>query len=159
MKKFIIDLATGESKYVEMEQDEVADFTFRLNAWADGALARAKSDGLGRITAARNQALSQARGITADFNGEIWDADEATWLRIGNLVTLYLEAQKRGLPVPDKIPWRTYDNKDVLLTLDEMVYLGAAVSQAYEAVWTKQAALKNQIAQAALPEDIEKVGW
>ena len=119
-------------------------------------LTEARAQAAARITSARNGALS---ALTADFSGDAWDADEATSARIANALTMIREAAALGIPTPDAIPWRTADNRDRVLTVVELTQLGAAVFLAQQQVWVKQAALKNQIAQAATGPLIDEVRW
>jgi hypothetical protein len=121
-------------------------------------LAEAKARQSDAITVARNRALS-ANGATAEWNGEQWDADELTWLRIGTLVPLYALAMQAGKPVPPVIPWRTLGNANVELTFEQANGLMEAITDAYQAVWTKQAALKDQIEAARNIAEVEAVRW
>jgi hypothetical protein len=110
-----------------------------------------------RITDARNTALAS---LTAPFDGDDWDADEATSARVANALTMIREATELGMPgVPTSIPWRTADNKDRTLTIDELRAMGASVFLAQQTVWGKQAALKNQIGAARTEAEVDAVVW
>lgn len=109
-----------------------------------------------KITFARNAALAV---LSADWDGDSWDADEATSNRIANALSMVREAQAQGIPTPPAIPWRTADNKDRILTIAELTAMGAAVFQAQQVVWAKQAALKNAIEAATTVEEVEGVQW
>jgi hypothetical protein len=108
------------------------------------------------ITVARNAALLS---LTADWDGDKWDADEATSARIANALSMIREAAALGIPVPDSIPWRTADNKDRTLTIAELTQMGAAVFLAQQTVWAKQAQLKNSIAAAPNENAVKGVAW
>lgn len=109
-----------------------------------------------QITSARNAALSS---LTATWGGDTWDANEETSSRIANALSMIREATAQGIPTPPAIPWRTADNKDRVLTVAELTQMGAAVFQAQQAVWAKQAALKNAIEAATTVEEVEGVRW
>jgi hypothetical protein len=119
-------------------------------------LSEARAQAAARITNARNGALA---ALTAAFSGDAWDADEATSARIANALTMIREAGALGIPTPESIPWRTADNRDRVLNVAELTQLGAAVFLAQQQVWLKQAALKNQIAQATTEALIDAVRW
>jgi Domain of unknown function (DUF4376) len=123
---------------------------------AERTLPEAKTVRGQRITQARNGALSS---LTAEFDGDIWDADEATSARIANALTMIEQAGALGIPTPTEIAWRTADNKDRTLTIAELVQMGASVFLAQQQVWGKQAALKNQIAAATNQAQVEAVSW
>jgi hypothetical protein len=119
-------------------------------------LAKAKADADARITVARNAALSS---LTATWGGDTWDADEATSARIANALSMVREAAAIGIPTPPSIPWRTADNKDRTLTIAELTQMGAAVFQAQQVMWAKQAQLKNAIDAATTIEAVQAVQW
>ena len=119
-------------------------------------LGQAKAEGGDRITTARNNALSS---LTANWGGDSWDADEATSSRIANALSMIREATAQGIPTPPAIPWRTADNKDRTLTVSELTQMGAAVFQAQQVVWAKQASLKNAIEAATTVAEVEAVKW
>jgi hypothetical protein len=123
---------------------------------AERTLVETKFVSAANITQARNAALL---GLTATWDGDTWDADEATSARIANALTMIVQAKLIGLATPDAIAWRTYDNKDRTLTIAELVQMGASVFLAQQAVWNKQAALKNAIAAAKNPAEIAAVTW
>lgn len=108
------------------------------------------------ITQARNAALAE---LSADWNSDKWDANEATSARVANAVFMIQRAVARGVPVPPTIPWRTYDNLDRDLTVDELESMGFALFAAQQAVWAKQAALKNAIAAATTVAEVEAIRW
>jgi hypothetical protein len=110
----------------------------------------------GAITSSRNTAL---QGLTADWGGDKWDADEATSARIANALFMVKEAAAVGIPAPTSIPWRTADNKDRTLTIAELTQMGAAVFIAQQGVWAKQAQLKNAVAAAPNEAAVKAVRW
>jgi hypothetical protein len=109
-----------------------------------------------QITTARNSALSS---LTATWGGDTWDADEETSNRVANALSMIREASAQGIPTPPAIPWRTADNRDRTLTVAELTQMGAAVFQAQQVVWAKQAALKNAIEAATTVAAVEAVKW
>ena len=109
-----------------------------------------------QITTARNNALSS---LTANWGYDTWDANEETSNRIANALSMIREASAQGIPTPAAIPWRTADNKDRTLTVSELTQMGAAVFQAQQVVWAKQASLKNAIEAAATVEEVKEVAW
>ena len=119
-------------------------------------LVQAKAAADARITTDRNAALSS---LTANWGGDSWDADEATSSRIANALSMIREATAQGIPTPPAIPWRTADNKDRVLTVAELTQMGAAVFQAQQVVWAKQASLKNAIEAATTVAEVEAVKW
>lgn len=108
------------------------------------------------ITMKRNSALDS---LTADWDGDTWDADEATSARIANALTMIEQAKAIGIPTPPTIDWRTADNRDRALTIAELVQMGASVFLAQQAVWAKQAQLKNTIAAAKDRAEVLAVDW
>lgn len=140
---------------VQLKQTEIAEIEAEW-ARAGTAIERIKRQAENSITAARNAALAV---LSADWNGDTWDADEATSNRIANALSMVREAQAQGIPTPPAIPWRTADNKDRILTIAELTAMGAAVFQAQQVVWAKQAALKNAIEAATTVEEVEGVQW
>jgi len=119
-------------------------------------LAETKEKHRAVITQARDTAL---RNLTADYDGDRWDADEDTSARIANALTMVREAAAIGITPPAAIPWRTADNRDRVLSIDELRALGAAVFLAQQEVWLKQANLKNQIEQASNETAAKAVRW
>lgn len=144
-----------DGKQVELTPQEIAEIEAE---WAkDGTeLSRRKRQAENAITRARNTALLS---LTADWGGDTWDADEATSGRIANALSMVREAAALGIPTPPAIPWRTADNKDRTLTIAELTQMGAAVFLAQQAVWAKQAQLKNAISAAASVNEVEGVQW
>jgi hypothetical protein len=123
---------------------------------AERTLTELKIVQFSRITQDRNATL---QGLTADFDGDLWDADEATSARIANALTMIDQASALGIPTPSTIAWRTADNKDRTITITELVQMGAAVFMAQQTVWAKQAALKNTISAALDAVTVEAVKW
>lgn len=109
-----------------------------------------------RITWARNEAL---KNLTAIWDGDTWDANEETSNRIANALSMVREAGSLGIPTPSAIPWRTYDNKDRILTIAELTQMGAAVFLAQQMVWAKQAQLKNAIEAATTEAEVNAIEW
>lgn len=144
-----------DGKRVDLTAEEIAALE---QEWAqDGReLDRLKRQAENEITRARNNALST---LTADWDGDTWDADEATSARIANALSMVREAGALGIPTPPAIPWRTADNKDRTLTIAELTQMGAAVFLAQQMVWAKQAQLKNAIAGAKNPDEVAAVRW
>jgi hypothetical protein len=120
------------------------------------ALKAAKRTAANAITNARNAALIS---LTATWDGDLWDADEATSARIANALSMIREAAALGIPTPPSIPWRTADNKDRVLTIAELTQMGAAVFLAQQIVWAKQASLKNAIDAAATVSEVQAITW
>ena len=116
-------------------------------------LKRTKAD---IITHSRNKALEEL--VTA-WDGDTWDANEATSNRIASALSMVREAGSLGIFTPPAIPWRTYDNKDRTLTIAELTQMGAAVFLAQQTVWGKQAQLKNAIEAARTEEELEQIQW
>lgn len=123
---------------------------------ASEALEDAKSEALKRITEARNAALES---LTAAWDGDMWDADELTASRIANALCMIREAAALGIQTPPSIVWRTADNKDRTLTIAELTQMGAAVFLAQQAVWAKQAQLKNAAAAANAADKARAIKW
>lgn len=123
---------------------------------AERTLAETKFVRAQTITSERNRALNQ---LTATWDGDEWDADEATSARIANALTMIDQAKAQGIPTPPSIAWRTADNKDRTLTIAELIQMGAAVFLAQQTVWAKQAAKKNAIAAADSVTAVEAVTW
>lgn len=123
---------------------------------AERTLAEAKALAAARITTKRNAVLD---ALTAEWGGDTWDADEATSNRIANALSMVREAGALGIPTPEEIPWRTFDNRDRTLTIAELTQMGAAVFLAQQMVWAAQAQLKNAVAAAATAEEAEAVEW
>lgn len=144
-----------DGKRVDLTAEEVAALE---QEWAqDGReLDRLKRQAENEITRARNSALAT---LTADWDGDTWDADEATSARIANALSMVREAGALGIPTPPAIPWRTADNKDRTLTIAELTQMGAAVFLAQQMVWAKQAELKNVIAAATTAGEVSGVAW
>lgn len=144
-----------DGKRVDLTAEEVAALEAE---WAqDGSeLDRLKRQAEHEITRARNNALAT---LTADWDGDTWDADEATSARIANALSMVREAGALGIPTPPAIPWRTADNKDRTLTIAELTQMGAAVFLAQQMVWAKQAQLKNAIASAETAGEVSGVAW
>ena len=115
-----------------------------------------KVEKLGLITIARNETL---KALTASWDEDLWDANEETSNRIANALSMVREASSLGIPTPPAIPWRTYDNKDRILTIAELTQMGAAVFLAQQTVWGKQAQLKNAIEAARTEEELEQIQW
>lgn len=140
---------------VDLTPNEIAEIEAK---WAEAGpdLDRLKARISEGITSARNSALLT---LTADWGGDRWDADEATSARIANALFMCKEAAAIGIPAPTSIPWRTADNKDRTLTIPELTQMGAAVFLAQQAVWAKQAQLKNTIAAAASEAAVKAVRW
>ena len=109
-----------------------------------------------KITAARNAAL---RELKATWDGDTWDANEETSNRVASALSMVREAGSLGIPTPPAIPWRTYDNKDRILTIAELTQMGASVFLAQQMVWGKQAQLKNAIEAATTKEELEQIEW
>lgn len=153
MKKAVI--SAGVAQIVDMSPPEVSAIQAK---WAEAGteIERAKSSASNAITAARNAALSS---LTANWGGDTWDANEETSNRIANALSMIREATAQGIPTPPAIPWRTADNKDRVLTVAELTQMGAAVFQAQQAVWAKQASLKNAIEAATTVAAVEAVKW
>lgn len=108
------------------------------------------------ITDNRNAALAN---LVVQWDGDNWDGDEPTAARIANALTMVREAAAIGLETPPAIPWRTADNRDRVLTLDQLRALGAAIFLAQQQVWLKQAQLKNQVEAAASEEALLEIQW
>lgn len=119
-------------------------------------LVQAKAAADAQITTDRNAALSS---LTAVWDGDTWDANEETSNRVANALSMIREATAQGIPTPPAIPWRTTDNKDRVLTVAQLTQMGAAVFQAQQVVWAKQAALKNAIAAATTVAAVDAVVW
>lgn len=116
-------------------------------------LKRTKAD---IITSSRNKVLEDL--VTA-WDGDTWDANEATSNRIASALSMVREVSSIGIPTPTAIPWRTYDNKDRILTIAELTQMGAAVFLAQQTVWGKQAQLKNAIEAAKTEEELNQIEW
>lgn len=108
------------------------------------------------ITVKRNRALSE---LFTEWDEDTWDANEETSNRIANALGMIKQAEAIGMPVPSLIPWRTYDNKDRLLSIEELTQMGAAVFLAQQQIWAKQAILKNSIEAATTEEEINAIDW
>lgn len=143
-------------KNVPLSPQEEAALLAEWEANAPNGLFIAKQFRSSLITLYRNKALKE---LTADWDGDIWDANEETSNRIANALSMVREAKELGIPTPQAIPWRTYDNKDRTLTIAELTQMGAAVFLAQQMVWTKQAQLKNAIASAKSEAEVSNVVW
>jgi hypothetical protein len=149
------DIIPNSSQYPEW---------FEYQAWlAEGnaplpsvTLEGRKAERLREMTAARNATLS---GLVVEWDGDLWDANEETSNRIANALSMIREAAAQGIPTPPTIPWRTADNQDRVLTVAQLTQMGAAVFQAQQVVWAKQASLKNAIAAAQTVAAVEAVVW
>ena len=108
------------------------------------------------ITVKRNRALSE---LFTEWDEDTWDANEETSNRIANALGMIKQAEAIGMPVPSLIPWRTYDNKDRLLSIEELTQMGAAVFLAQQQIWAKQAILKNSVEAATTEEEIKAIEW
>jgi len=122
----------------------------------DELLEAAKKLRASEITVSRNKAL---QSLVASWDGDTWDANEETSNRIANALSMVREVGALGIPTPPAIPWRTYDNKDRILTIAELTQMGAAVFLAQQTVWGKQAQLKNAIEAARTEEELEQIQW
>jgi hypothetical protein len=142
------------SKILRWNRPEPQPTLAEIDAISDVEIAREYQSQ--QITVARNAALSS---LIATWDGDAWDADEATSARIANALSMVREAAAIGIPTPPSIPWRTADNKDRTLTIAQLTQMGAAVFQAQQVVWAKQATLKNAIAAAATVADVNAVVW
>lgn len=119
-------------------------------------LEEAKTLRLSRVTAARTAALA---ALTVAWGGDLWDANEDTANRIANALSMIREAEAQGIPAPGEIAWRTADNQTRVLSLPALTGMGAAVFMAQQAVWTKNAQLKDAILAATTLEDVDAVEW
>jgi len=143
-------------KNVPLTAQEEAVLLAEWEANAPDELLIAKQFRSSLITSYRNKALKE---LTASWDGDIWDANEETSNRIANALSMVREAKELGIPTPPAIPWRTYDNKDRILTIAELTQMGAAVFLAQQIVWAKQAQLKNAIEAAKTEEELEQIQW
>jgi hypothetical protein len=135
---------------------DAADITDWKSGVPQVTLQERKAERSEAITQARNAALL---ALNAQWGGDTWDADEATSARIANALSMVREAAAIGIPTPPSIPWRTADNKDRTLTIAQLTQMGAAVFQAQQIMWAKQAQLKNAIDAATTIEAVQAVQW
>lgn len=119
-------------------------------------LEQAKERRFGYVTLQRDAAL---KALTASWGNDLWDANEETSNRIANALSMIREAAAQGIPTPPSIAWRTADNNDRILTIAELTQMGAAVFQAQQVVWAKQATLKNAIAAATTVSAVDAIVW
>lgn len=108
------------------------------------------------ITTRRNAALA---ALVVEWGGDQWDANEETSNRIANALSMIREAEAQGIPAPGEIAWRTADNQTRVLSLPALTGMGKAVFMAQQAVWTKNAQLKDAILAATTLEDVDAVEW
>lgn len=146
----------GSAEFVEMQQKIIAVKQKYPKVQVESELEKAKNERLQYITVMRNNAMLT---LSTEWNNDIWDADEGTSTRIANVLTMIQQASMAGIPTPPSIAWRTFDNQDRQLTVAEMVQLGAAIFLAQQAVWTKQATLKNQITNATTIDEVNGISW
>jgi hypothetical protein len=115
-----------------------------------------KEERLREMTNARNADLAS---LIVAWGGDQWDANEETSNRIANALSMIREAEAQGIPAPGEIAWRTADNQTRVLSLPALTGMGAAVFMAQQAVWTKNAQLKDAILAATTLEDVDAVEW
>ena len=146
----------GSAEYLNMQQKILEVKNKYPKILIDSDLADLKVSKLQYITIMRNAALAS---LYTDWNNDRWDADEGTSTRIANVLTMIEQANASGIPTPQAIPWRTYDNQDRYLTVPEMIQLGAAIFSAQQVVWNKQATLKNEITSASTIDEVNSIVW
>lgn len=120
------------------------------------SLQQIKDQQLNFITVARDNELNR---LTCQWDNDLWDARESDSTRVSNVLTMIQQAQTINIPTPSTISWRTYDNQDRVLTIEELIQLGASMFMAQQIVWGKQAALKNAIVAATTKEEVEAIVW
>jgi hypothetical protein len=119
-------------------------------------LEQAQRAQLDLITVSRNAAMA---ALVTSWDGDMWDANEETSNRIANIFSMIREAESQNIPTPGEIPWRTADNKSRVLTLPELTGMGQAVFLAQQAVWAKNAMLKDAIVAADTIAEVEAIVW
>lgn len=146
----------NSAEYIQMQEKILEVKQKYPKIYIDSDLEELKASKLQYITIMRNSTLNT---LSAEWNSDIWDADEATSTRIANVLTMIEQASALGMPTPPSIAWRTFDNQDRFLTVAEMVQLGASIFLAQQTVWNKQANLKNQINNATTIDEVNSVVW
>lgn len=80
-----------------------------------------------------------------------FDCDDRSRTNLTGAITAF----KAGVPVPQNFVWRSADNRNIPMALDDLVGLAAAmlahVNSIYTLSWSRKAALEA----ASTPEDIE----
>lgn len=143
-------------EYIEMQQKILEVKQKYPRIYIESDLEEVKASKLQYITIMRNSTLNT---LSAEWNNDIWDADEASSTRIANVLTMIEQASALGMPTPPAIAWRTFDNQDRNLTIPEMIQLGTAIFLAQQTVWNKQADLKNQVTNATTIDQVNSIIW
>lgn len=119
-------------------------------------LTSAKNERLLYITQCRDKDLNS---LTTNWDNDTWDARETDSTRIANVLTMIEQANNQGIPTPNAVNWRTFDDQTRILSIPEMIQLGASMFQSQQIIWYKQATLKDQILAATTVAQVNAVVW
>lgn len=119
-------------------------------------LTSAKNDRLSYITQCRDNDFNS---LTTNWDNDTWDARETDSTRIANVLTMIEQANNQGIPTPNAVNWRTFDDQTRILSIPEMIQLGASMFQSQQIIWYKQATLKDQILAATTVAQVNAVVW
>jgi hypothetical protein len=134
----------------EVPQRPGPDYTWNGTEWTID-LSGLKTKQCAAINAARDQAM--LAGVT--WNGHVWDSDQ---LSIDN-VTSAVAGFSAGIPLPQGFVWRTKDNINVPVLLQDLVGIGAALMQFRYIVYQKSWDLKAEINAATTADEVNAITW
>lgn len=103
-----------------------------------------------------DKARSDALAAGVQYNGHTYDTDDVSLDRINRTITAVSVA---GASLPEGFVWRTQDNIDVPVTIDDLKGLAAAILNFQFGVMAKSFNLKNQVTAATDQATIDAVVW
>jgi len=119
-------------------------------------LEEAKVQRVAYVEQSRIQAMTE---LTVLWNGFNWNASEEILTRISNVILTLEDAAKRGYVVPTSIPWLTFEDIPIALSLDDLSALRIAILEQQNTLWGKNTILKQQIQAAQTIDEVAGITW
>lgn len=117
-----------------------------------GSIERRRAERCAEVNARRTRAI--AAGVA--FEGYVYDSDSTS---LAN-VTAAVAGAAAGIPIPEGFTWRTADNVNVPMDVEQLVALGAAMLAHGSACYAYSWALKDAINDSDDPLSINlDEGW